>query len=412
MSDVIVQKTVKEFYDIMNESVNTNIDNIIPLFKKKNAICISTSDFYTKYASLLLLSIIDNASIKNEYDIIVLTTDMSFENEHIIKNLTDKKNIKIRVYNISEKVNSYKFYTWAHFTPNTYYRLSIPELLSNYDKVLYLDSDTIANDDVYKIFTTDMKGFCIAAAKDTHVLSYCNGLSLQQLEYNKNELKLKNPTNYYQMGVSLFDIKNIKKTYHKNLLETASKVKYRWLDQDVLNVEFQSKIKELPVYWNMMIANKPPFCDEYYLPDEYRKQYYKARLNPGILHYCGGVYYRYPFLPDMGHYFWKYALKSPFFEEIITQMMVLKMPQNDSQHKELEVLRHEFEYSHFPNINNQFKLTYVMNHLLKFRLKKLYYKCCKMFSFGNTYKKYSDKYKSAKQLINDAKKLRRFYGHI
>ena len=114
----------------------------------------------------------------------------------------------------------------------------------------------------------------------------------------------------------------------------------------------------------------------------------------------------------MGHYFWKYALKSPFFEEIITQMMVLKMPQNDSQHKELEVLRHEFEYSHFPNINNQFKLTYVMNHLLKFRLKKLYYKCCKMFSFGNTYKKYSDKYKSAKQLINDAKKLRRFYGHI
>ena len=137
MSDVIVQKTVKEFYDIMNESVNTNIDNIIPLFKKKNAICISTSDFYTKYASLLLLSIIDNASIKNEYDIIVLTTDMSFENEHIIKNLTDKKNIKIRVYNISEKVNSYKFYTWAHFTPNTYYRLSIPELLSNYDKVLY-----------------------------------------------------------------------------------------------------------------------------------------------------------------------------------------------------------------------------------------------------------------------------------
>lgn len=85
MSDVIVQKTVKEFYDIMNESVNTNIDNIIPLFKKKNAICISTSDFYTKYASLLLLSIIDNASIKNEYDIIVLTTDMSFENEHIIK---------------------------------------------------------------------------------------------------------------------------------------------------------------------------------------------------------------------------------------------------------------------------------------------------------------------------------------
>ena len=75
-------------------------------------------------------------------------------------------------------------------------------------------------------------------------------------------------------------------------------------------------------------------------------------------------------------------------------------------------LRLELERIHFPNINNQFKLSYIMNHLLKFRLKKFYYGFGKLFVFGDKYKEYNDKYEKAKKLIVDAKKMRRFYGRI
>ena len=414
MTNTVTKKTLSEFYKLFEQEQDST-KNIKPAFKHKYGICISTSDFYAKYASLLLLSIIHNATQENQYDILILTTDMSIENQRIIKGLTDADNIRIRIFNIQKQIENYKFYTWAHFTPNTYYRLSIPQLFKNYDKILYLDSDTIVNTDIATIFDTDFEDNYIAACKDTHVMSYCNGLSMEQLQYNTNTLKLKNPKAYFQMGVSLFNIKKFNKEFSdKNLLDIASKVQYRWLDQDILNVTFHGKIKELPIKWNVMIMTKPPYIDEYFLPTNYRKKYYEARTNPNIIHYCGGVYYRYPFVPDMGKYFWKYTLMSPFFEEIMTQMIALKLPKNDLQNKELDCLRKEFQNMHFPNINNRFtaneyntKLLYVLAHTRQFKLKKAWFGFKKAFAFGKRHEKYQAKYDNIKQLLKDARKFKK-----
>lgn len=418
MPNTLVKKTLEEFYDSIFINSEDNINNIQPIFNKQG-ICVSCSDFYAKYLSILLLSIIEHSTPKNKYDIIVFTTDMSIETKHILETLTNQKNIKIRIFNINEKIKKYQFYTWAHFTPNTYYRLSIPELLKNYDKILYLDSDTVVNTDIAQIFNINLNDNYIAAAKDSHVLSYCNGVNLEQLEYNKNILKLKKPQEYFQMGVSLFNIKKFNTDYTDNLLEIASKVQYRWLDQDILNVEFQGEIKELSIDWNVMILNKPPYLDEYYLPQRYREQYCKARFSPKIIHYCGGVYYRFPFLPDLGRFFWKYAIKSPFFEDIITQMINLKLPTNNLQNKEIEYLRREFTNMHFPNINNHFaaneyntKLLFVIEHPMRFKLKKSWYAIKKAFAFGKRYQKYQQKYQSLKTLLKDAKKLKKSFLNI
>lgn len=414
MPDAVIRKTLPEFYQLF-ETETHNLENIKPISKSKNGICISTSDFYAKYASILLLSIINNASSNNFYDILILTTDMSTENQHIITHLTNSPNISIRIFNIKKEIDNYKFYTWAHFTPNTYYRLSIPKLFKKFDKILYLDSDTIVNTDINEIFNIEFNSNFIAACKDTHVMSYCNGLNIEQLQYNRDTLKLKDPNSYFQMGVSLFNIKKFNSDFaDKNLLEIASKVQYRWLDQDILNVQFHGKITELPLKWNVMIMNKPPYIDEYFLPENYRKEYYEARMNPNIIHYCGGVYYRYPFVPDMGKYFWKYTLKSPFFEEIITQMIILKLPNNDFQNKELDCLRKEFQNIHFPNINTSFatqkkqtQLLFVISRINSFRLKKLGYKFKKAFAFGKKHEKYQRKYNAVKQLLKDAKKFKK-----
>lgn len=368
----------------MKPTNGKDIAEITPSFKEKNAVCISTSDFYAKYASILILSILEHISTKENCDIVVLSTDMSFENKRTIEEWSTN-NIAIRVYDISKKVNHYKFYTWSHFTQNTYYRLSIPDLFKNFNRVLYLDSDTIVNDDITKLFSIDMASNCIAAAKDTHVMAYCNGLVPEQLKYNKTVLKLKHPENYYQMGVSLFEINNIKQNYNKNLLEIASKAQYRWLDQDVLNVEFHEKIAELPTKWNVMIMNKPPYIDEYYLPEPYRKDYYEARLAPSIIHFVGGVYYRQPFLPDMKSYFWKYAIKSPFFGDILVGTINL--------HKE--------------NIRNSQKLLFIVNHPFRFYIKKLEYKLKSHFN-----KKYKEKYRKIRTLIKDAKQLKKELSKI
>jgi len=215
-------------------------------------------------------------------------------------------------------IENYDFYVWGPFTVNTYFRLLIPMMCKNYNKVLYLDSDIVCNTDVANLFEIDLDDNYLAAVKDTHVLSYCNGLRPEFISYNKDVIGLTDIFDYYQMGVAIFNIPKILKDFKPEyFVETASTLQCKCLDQDVLNKICKGKIKELPLNWNVMIANKLPFVDEYYLPERYRQEYYQARLNPYIVHYCGGLCFKYPVFPDMGMYFWKYARKSPFYEEII-----------------------------------------------------------------------------------------------
>ena len=314
------QRTLEQLLEEETNLYDDSCDNILPNFKEKELICLSSSDFYAKYASVVILSILKNADTNKNYDLAILTSDLSIYNKHILSNMvTQYPNFRIRFFNISEKIKNYKFYTWAHFTINTYFRLLIPEIFKNYKKVLYIDSDTVVNTDISKIFCVNLEDNYIAAACDTHVLAYCNGLNLEQRRYNEEILMLKNPTQYFQMGVAVYNVPKILEDFSSTyLIEYASKHKFKWLDQDVLNQIFQNKIKKLPMKWNVMIANKTPFCDEYYLPKDDRTEYCKARLNPYIIHYCGGLCFQHKHFPDMGYYFWHYARMSPFYEEILT----------------------------------------------------------------------------------------------
>ncbi len=49
--------------------------------------------------------------------------------------------------------------TIKHITKAAFYRLRIPSLLHNYDKVLYLDCDVIVRDDVTKLWEYDIEKY-------------------------------------------------------------------------------------------------------------------------------------------------------------------------------------------------------------------------------------------------------------
>lgn len=53
------------------------------------------------------------------------------------------------------------------------------------------------------------------------------------------------------------------------------------------------------------------------------------------------------------------------------------------------------------------KLNYILDHMLLFKCIKLKYKIKKAFSFGEKHERYKRKYKNVKQLINDAKQLKK-----
>lgn len=297
---------------------------IEPAFDKNNvAVTIVSSDEYAPFAGIVIASLITNSSEQNNYDIVVLTNDMYQRNIWKLENMANcHENVSIRILDISKLIESFSFYTWAHFTSNTYYRLLTPDVFVHYEKVIYLDSDIVVNHDIAELYATDITDYYIGCAYDTHVVSYCTRKpALEQREYNEKKLGLKKPEEYFQAGVTIFNIKKIQEDFEEGyLLTQAIKHKLRWLDQDLLNMLFQGHIKRLPIKWNVMVSNLPDNLDEYFLPDDLKREYFDARKDPYIIHYVGRAIPCYTTTPDLYEYFWKYARKTVFYEILIQRI--------------------------------------------------------------------------------------------
>lgn len=308
-------------------------DKIDPAFNVNNvAVCMVSSNEYAPFAAVLVQSIIANSTPNHNYDIVILSDDMMMRNGWRIKKLAESHpNFSIRIMDISKIVEGFSFYTWARFTSKTYYRLLTPDLFSAYEKVLYLDSDIVVNHDVAELYNTDLGDWLLAMAFDTHVVAYCcQNPPLEQRDYNLNVLKLKNPEQYFQAGVSLYNVRAFQKNFESGyLVNHATKHELRWMDQDLINMLCQGRIKRLPNQWNVMVADNENYVDEYYLPAQMRKEYFAARLDPYAVHYVGKAIPCYTTGPDLYEYFWKYARQTPFYE-ILLQRMVAEYADNRS----------------------------------------------------------------------------------
>ncbi|MDR0963983.1 MAG: glycosyltransferase family 8 protein [Clostridium sp.] len=319
-------------------------EQIVPAFEKRNvAICIVSSDEYSPFAGIVVHSIIANASEGNNYDIVILSDNMTVANHRRLRGLAgERKNISIRIINIERLISGLNFYTWAHFTTKSYYRLLVPDLFSEYEKVVYLDSDIVVNNDIAEMFAYDLDGFYMGAAYDTHIVGVCQQKpDHEQKAYNRETLKMENPEEYFQAGVSLYNIAAIRRDYAEGyLIEQASKHNLRWLDQDLVNMLFHKKIKRLPAKWNVMVANIPGDVREYFMDEDILREYIEARLDPYIIHYVGHAIPCFTDTPDLYDIFWHYARQTPYYEVLLQLMATesvkrtapLCLPYNTQRH--------------------------------------------------------------------------------
>ena len=309
---------------VMDGSFDILDGPIPPIRDEAVTICFSSSNEYAPFLCITISSIIHNASPNNYYDIVILTTDMSENNKGIIARFVGQySNFSVRFMNIKRFVEDKTFFTWAHFTAFTYYRLLIPDLFCNYEKVIYLDSDIVINVDIAKLFHDDVEGYLLAAVQDSHVMGRINPKhpSYSESDYYLDVLKA-DVYGYFQAGVMLINIREFARRFAPGeLIEKAGQSHYRWLDQDLLNVECQGHVKRLKNNWNVMIVNNPQKIDEEYLSEEDYNAYMAARRDPWVIHYVGRSIPCYNPSADMYSYYWPYARNTPYYELLISKMI-------------------------------------------------------------------------------------------
>lgn len=285
----------------------------------------AADDGYVPMVTTTVRSMLDNADKTRFYDIVILTSNISWEHQELMReNLTaGANNVSLRFHDVSAVIDQYDLATNnEHIGIETYYRFIIQLVMPGYDKVLYLDSDLIVEGDVSELYDTELGDNLLAATRDVDYLGNLNMNDGIRLAYTKSRLKMDNPYDYFQAGVLLLNIKAMSEAYTTaQWLEFASVRDYIYDDQDVLNTHCQGRVLYLDQAWNVMhdccgrVGNVFTFA-----PADVFKAYMAARNQPKIRHYAGCDKPWSLVKCDWAAHYWKYAKETPFYEELLARL--------------------------------------------------------------------------------------------
>lgn len=380
----------------------------------ENAIAVSCSDLYTPYFSIYLKSIISNVSQKKKYDIIVLEDNISIENKQKLLDMINVDNISLRFYDVNFLFSKSKLpISLGYFSKHCYYRLAVGKIFKRYKKVVFTDIDIVLNFDLADLFDINMDGKVVAACEEV-LWTKENRHGKYQLGKNIDDYinnKVKCTDIYYNTGVLIVDVEKFNaSTNFDNLLKIAIEGQFINQEQCVLNQVLDSKFLTLDSIYNFEI-----FEGIYKSNLISYKRYMKYIKDAKIYHFLTDKKaWFYPELPK-ADIWWSYARQTPFYEEILARLIDFRISsKNPNISGGTSQLRQELAEMHFPNINKHFaknekemKLLFVMDHPVKFKIKKWYFGFKKAFAFGQKHQKYQQKYDITKNLIKDAKRYKK-----
>lgn len=138
-------------------------------------------------------------------------------------------------------------------------------------------------------------------------------------------MNLENVEDYFQAGVILFNLKKIASLYTvDDLFERALVRNWYYHDQDILNSMFTGDVYYLNQKWNVLTMLEPNSersnLFKEFLYARYSEAYNKARKNIGIIHFAGVPKPWFDPKCDLSMYFWRFARKSPFYEELLNKL--------------------------------------------------------------------------------------------
>lgn len=285
---------------------------IKPAFNKNNlGIVFATDANYLPYMAVSIQSIIDHADPNYNYDFLVFDDGITSHQKELLSVFnTSHSSIRfIDVKPLLQTIDASLFKSRGIWSAAACYRLFIPQILSGYDKVLYLDCDVAVKDSLVDLFKVNLDGYAAGCIYDT--IRYT--ADRQRISDINEYVKIKDWRNYFNSGVVLFNLKEIDaKRFSEEFLAVLQRPYLPFLDQDALNILWEDKFKPLDGKWNYqyyILIDHPELIEN--------EELASAQQNRRIIHYIShNKPWNSPQLPHADEW-WASARKTPFYEEII-----------------------------------------------------------------------------------------------
>ena len=236
-------------------------------------------------------------------------------------------------------------------TVQAWFRIKLPDLCKDLDKVLYLDCDTLIRGNLDELFSLDLTNKYLAGVKDVWGVS----------KYVKR-LDMKSGV-YVNSGMLLFNCDYCRKEHFFDKVVDFAK-------NNAKIIEFcdQDSINKVVDEYKLVVSPKYNFMDTwwrggyYEFEGEEETEYLKAKENPVIAHLTGLK----PAFKGCGNKFkdewWEVAKKTKIYDELLRDYMASNEPSNNEP-----LLRQIFSIKNEYEGKTKKKILRILG--LKFRIK-------------------------------------------
>ena len=268
-----------------------NDNKVIPVFY-------ACDDNFVKYTIVSLQSMKEHASRDQKYCIHVLHTNISKEMQDVMYAMQDEQ-FQIRFDDVTDYLKSIsdKLPLRDYYSKTTYFRLFIAEMFPEYEKAIYIDSDTVVLGDIADLYAYDLGDNYVGAAREqAMVQTDVYGTYVEKvLGIDRNA--------YFNAGLLVINCEQFRKQcvldQFIELLHVYNFVVTQ--DEDYLNLICKGQVFWLPQQWNTEVFGNIDYPEE-----SICVLHYIMASKPWHYKDC-----------RMGAYFWEYAKKTVCYEEIL-----------------------------------------------------------------------------------------------
>lgn len=265
-----------------------------------------------KYINQTVVSMQSAIEHNKDIEFIILYSKLTNES---IKKLQSVGGI-LRLVKMDESL--FSDLTLSHWvTVQAWFRIKLPDVCPDLDKILYLDCDTLVRGNLDELFELDLNGKYLAGVKDVWGVS----------KYVKR-LGMKSPV-YVNSGMLLFNCDYCRKEHFFDKIIDFAKNNGKiieFCDQDSINkVVDENKIVLNPKFNLMDTWWRGGY---YEFEGEEEAEYLQAKENPVIAHLTGLK----PAFKGCGNKFkdewWDYAKRTTIYDELLKDYENSKAPSN------------------------------------------------------------------------------------
>ena len=278
-------------------------------------ICVTLicDDGYVMPTVVAMVSIINTKSIDTIIDFYILADSLKTENKVILKSL-ENDSCKVKIVDVDS--SGYKGLEKKHSSVSraSLLKFSIPEIIKDVDKVLYIDGDVIVKKDLSELYNITLGEKYAAVVADG---------PKKAIAGNKKHSYYGDPS-YFNSGMMLLNIKKMRKDgLTKKLVDFRLNEYNYFMDQDAFNKVLGGNVVYLSLKYDMMfhlISFMNEDCSIEQLKDFYHLDCYdtidEMLEDAVILHYTLAKPWKYYDIPGANDWIFFYK-KSPFASNLL-----------------------------------------------------------------------------------------------